>query len=152
MDAAIARSLAAQAAAGVTTVRDLGDRRYRTAGRPRPAYPGEPRIVAAGPPLTVPDGHCHFLGGVVDGVDAVRAAVREHVDRGVDVVKVMASGGMMTIGTDLFGAQFTAEELRAAVEAAHAAGLRIARALPLRGGCPPRRRGGCRRPRARHSA
>jgi imidazolonepropionase-like amidohydrolase len=62
---------------------------------------------------------------VADGVEAVRTAVREHVDRGVDVVKVMASGGMMTVGTDLFGAQFSAQELRAAVQSAHDAGLRI---------------------------
>jgi imidazolonepropionase-like amidohydrolase len=125
LDAAIARSLAAQAAAGVTTVRDLGDVRYRTVVARDRRNPGEPRIATSGPPLTVEGGHCHFLGGVADGVEAVRTAVREHVDRGVNVVKVMASGGMMTVGTDLFGAQFSAQELRAAVQSAHDAGLRI---------------------------
>ena len=54
LDAAIARSLATQAAAGVTTVRDLGDRHYRTLLARDRRSPGEPRIVAAGPPLTVP--------------------------------------------------------------------------------------------------
>lgn len=125
LDAAIGRSLATQAAAGVTTVRDLGDRRYRTLVARDRRRPGEPRIVAAGPPLTVPDGHCHYLGGAAHGVDDVRAAVRDHVERGVDVIKVMASGGLLTLGTDVFGVQFTPEELRAAVDETHRAGLRV---------------------------
>jgi imidazolonepropionase-like amidohydrolase len=125
LDASISRSLAKQAAAGVTTVRDLGDRRYRTLVARDRTSPGEPRIVASGPPLTVPDGHCHYLGGGATGVDGVRVAVREHADRGVDVIKVMASGGLLTLGTDIFGVQFAADELRAAVEESHRAGLRI---------------------------
>ncbi len=125
LDAAIARSLATNAAAGVTTVRDLGDRRYRTLVARDRRTTGEPRIVAAGPPLTVPAGHCHYLGGEVEGVEGVRAGVRDHVERGVDVVKVMASGGLLTLGTDIFGVQFSPEELRAAVEETHRAGLRI---------------------------
>jgi imidazolonepropionase-like amidohydrolase len=125
LDAMVSAMLAAQAAAGVTTVRDLGDRGYRTLVARDRRSPGEPRVVAAGPPLTIPDGHCHFLGGGAEGVDAVRTAVREHVDRGVDLVKVMASGGMITMGTDLLGVQFTPEELRAAVDETHGAGLRV---------------------------
>src|SRR4051794_30771482 len=125
LDATIARMLGDEAASGVTTVRDLGDRRYRTLVARDRRPPGEPRVVAAGPPLTITAGHCHFLGGEASGVDDVRAAVREHADRGVDVVKVMASGGMLTMGTDLLGVQFTAEEMLVAVDEAHAAGLRI---------------------------
>lgn len=125
LDAMISRMLAANARSGVTTVRDLGDRSYRTLVARDRLTPGEPRIVSAGPPLTEPGGHCHFLGGEVAGVDAVRAAVHDHVERGVDVIKVMASGGMLTIGTDLLGVQLTADELRAAVDETHAAGLRI---------------------------
>ena len=117
LDAQIRASLAASAARGVTTVADLGDRRYRTlAAR---ALPGMPRVRAAGPPLTVPDGHCHFLGGVAVGVDGVREQVAEHVARGVDVLKVMASGGMITVGTDVFAAQFNNDELAAVVAAGH---------------------------------
>jgi imidazolonepropionase-like amidohydrolase len=125
LDAVIAETLRAQARAGVTTVRDLGDRGYRTLVARDRRTPGEPRIVAAGTPLTVPGGHCHYLGGAADGPDDVRARVREHLDRGVELVKVMASGGMVTIGTDILGIQFTADELRAAVHETHRAGLRI---------------------------
>jgi len=123
LDAVIRTSLTAQLAGGVTTVRDLGDRHYRTLGMR--ALPGLPRVVAAGPPITVPGGHCHYLGGEADGKDGVRAAVAEHVDRGVDVVKVMASGGMLTPGTSSFGTQFEPGVLRALVEAAHDAELRV---------------------------
>jgi imidazolonepropionase-like amidohydrolase len=119
LDAVILESLRAQAAAGVTTVRDLGDRGYRTLGFRERA--GLPRVVAAGPPLTTPGGHCHFLGGAVE--TDVRQAVADHRDHGVDVIKVMASGGFATPGTDQAGAQFSVSELRSLVAAAHDAGL-----------------------------
>jgi len=125
IDAEIERSLAAQAAHGVTTVRDLGDRDYRTLGfRDRPAA-GQPRIVAAGPPITVPEGHCHYLGCVAATPDEVRHAVADHHERGVDVIKVMASGGFLTPGTDMFGAQYEVDVLRALVDAARERGLQV---------------------------
>ena len=121
LDSVIGDSLAAHSVAGVTTVRDLGDRHFRTL--PFRQRPGLPRVVAAGPPLTTPGGHCHFLGGEVEGDP--RAAVAEHVARGVDVVKVMASGGFATPGTDQLGAQFTVGELAAIVGQADEAGLPV---------------------------
>jgi imidazolonepropionase-like amidohydrolase len=125
LDQMIRSSLATQAAAGVTTVRDLGDVRFRTLTHRDLLEKGLPRIVAAGPPLTVPDGHCHYLGGVVDGAASIGAAIEEHVERGVDVIKVMASGGMLTLGTDISGVQFSADDLRLVVELGHAAGLPV---------------------------
>jgi imidazolonepropionase-like amidohydrolase len=125
IDAIVDAMLQRQAASGVTTVRDLGDRRYRTL-RARDAHrPGRPRVVAAGPPLTVPGGHCHFLGGEVSGEPEIARAVAEHVERGVDVVKVMATGGMLTPGTDVMGVQFSSQELAAVVRHGHAAGLPV---------------------------
>lgn len=118
LDAVILSSLQDHARAGVTTVRDLGDRAYRTlAFRDRP---GLPRVVAAGPPLTTPGGHCHFLGAEV-AADP-RAAVEDHLEHGVDVIKVMASGGFATPGTDQLGAQFSTADLRTMAETAHRAG------------------------------
>uniref|UniRef100_UPI00262944BF amidohydrolase family protein n=1 Tax=Mycobacterium sp. TaxID=1785 RepID=UPI00262944BF len=117
----ISDSLRAYAVAGVTTVRDLGDRDYRTlAFRDRA---GLPRVVASGPPLTTPGGQCHFLGGAMDG--DLRAAVAERAERGVDVIKVMASGGFATPGSDPFGAQLTTAQLTALVDEAHRVGLPI---------------------------
>lgn len=123
VDAVILASLRAHLAAGVTTVRDLGDVGYRTLAFRE--VEGLPRVVAAGPPITTPNGHCHFLGGAVTGTgqDDLRAAVAERVERGVDVVKVMASGGFATPDSDQLSAQFTADQLSVLVDEAHRAGL-----------------------------
>jgi imidazolonepropionase-like amidohydrolase len=126
IDDVVTEALRRQLAAGVTTVRDLGDRRYTVVerrDRQRADGAVEPRIVASGPPVTVPGGHCHYLGGETTGRDGLRAAVRERVERRVDVVKVMASGGVNTPGTDVMLTQFSDDELRLLVDEAHAAGL-----------------------------
>ncbi len=126
----IEAALRAQLAAGVTTVRDLGDRRWAvldwrdriaagTASFPSPA------IVASGPPITTPGGHCWHMGGQASRPSELRAAVREHAERGVDIIKVMASGGAMTAGTDVLTCQYTLEQLRTVVEEAHACGLAV---------------------------
>ncbi|HET6212060.1 MAG TPA: amidohydrolase family protein [Micromonosporaceae bacterium] len=124
--AVIAESLRVQLAAGVTTVRDLGDRAWAVLGWRAQAGGGPyPQIVAAGPPITSPAGHCWSMGGEVQGEQQLRQAVRERAERGADVVKIMASGGAMTAGTDVLACQFRAEELGTAVDEAHAAGLPI---------------------------
>ncbi|MGY1616735.1 amidohydrolase family protein [Geodermatophilus sp. SYSU D00691] len=125
LDAVIDESLRTQLAAGVTTVRDLGDRRWAVVDRRDAGTPGLPTIVASGPPITSVRGHCWHMGGEAAGPEQLRAAVAERAARGVDVVKVMASGGGTTPGTDVLSCQFTAEELRLVVEEAHAAGLPV---------------------------
>lgn len=109
---------------GITTVRDLGDRDFLSLGL-RGAS-DLPTIVTAGPPITTPAGHCHFLGGGTEPTpEAVRNAVRERAERGVDIIKVMASGGTMTPGTRQELSQFTPDLLRAVVDEAHRLGLPV---------------------------
>src|SRR5919199_421431 len=114
--------------AGITTVRDLGGRGGVTF-RVRDAVasgliPG-PRIMAAGSPITTTRGHCYFLGLEADGQAAVRAAARRELDSGANCLKIMATGGRMTPGTDIGRAQYTADEIRAAVEEAYRAGVSL---------------------------
>lgn len=128
LDAVVTLGLRSHLAAGVTTVRDLGDRRFNVVDRrdrQRDRDDGLPWIVASGPPITSVGGHCCFLGGEVAGVGQIARAVRQRVDREVDIVKVMASGGMTTPGTDVTAPQFTQEELRLLVEQVHQAGLPV---------------------------
>ncbi len=127
----IEAGLRRQLAAGVTAVRDLGDRCFATLAWRR--RPGLPEVVVSGPPITIPRGHCWNMGGEVSGVEQIRAAIAERSGRGVDVVKVMASGGVNTEGTDVLACQFSDDELRLLVTLAHDAGLPItahAHALP----------------------
>ncbi|MGW2231368.1 amidohydrolase family protein [Streptomyces formicae] len=116
--------------AGVTTARDLGDRgglAFRVAADIEAGRLAGPRILAAGTPATPPGGHCHFLGGEVSGVTAVRDLVRRNVEAGAAVIKVMTSGGGLTKdGPRSWQSQFSPQELAALVDAAHAAGLPVA--------------------------
>jgi len=124
LDAIIAESLASQLAVGVTAVRDLGDARWAVTDRHR-THPAGPTVVASGPPVTSPGGHCAGMGGEVAGVEGMRHAVRERVAHGVDVIKIMTSGGGMTAGTDVTLCQFSLEEVQALVDEAHHAGLPV---------------------------
>jgi imidazolonepropionase-like amidohydrolase len=63
---------------------------------------------------------------IADGVDQVRHVVRAQVKHGVDVIKVNASGGVLSRGDSPGAPQYTLEELRALVEEAHAAGRKVA--------------------------
>jgi imidazolonepropionase-like amidohydrolase len=115
-------------AAGITTVRDLGDRGYaavrlreKLAERPHAG----PEILAAGPPITRTKGHCWFLGGEADGPDALVEAVDERAREMVDVVKVMATGGHYTPGWGMHESQYTEAELRVVADRAHGHGLPV---------------------------
>jgi len=114
--------------AGITTVRDLGDRGYLTLTlrEELKADPSTgPELLVAGPPITPTGGHCWFLGGEADGVEGVRQAVRDHGARGVDLIKVMVTGGEITPGSVPYLSQYGPDELRAIAEEAHAHGLRV---------------------------
>jgi len=133
LDAIITSALQIQLAAGVTSVRDLGDYEWAVVERRRRGVDEEPTIVAAGPPITSEQGHCWSMGGAASGEQELRQAVRDRADRGADIVKIMTSGGAMTVGTDVLACQFTLDELRAVVDEAHAVGLAVtahAHALP----------------------
>jgi imidazolonepropionase-like amidohydrolase len=114
---------------GVTTARDLGGRGYLSlvvrdaiaAGLAR-----GPRLVAAGPPVTVTGGHCWFMGGEADSEDDLRRIVRAQHKHGADLIKVMATGGFMTEGSAPWYAQFTAGQLAAVVEEARRVDKRVA--------------------------
>jgi imidazolonepropionase-like amidohydrolase len=116
--------------AGVTTVRDLGGREYaeiavRDAVRAG-VIPG-PRLLCAGRAVCMTGGHgWRLLGRQADGADELRKAVREQLRAGADVIKLVATGGVMTPGVDPRAAQLTLDELRAGVQEAHRARRRVA--------------------------
>src|SRR5215475_2623098 len=120
----------AQAAlqAGITTVRDLGDRSYLALVL-RERYVADPKagpeILVAGPPITRSGGHCWFLGGQADTPEELAAAVAERAARGVDVIKVMATGGVITPGCLPYQSQYGRSELALIADAAHRAGVPV---------------------------
>jgi len=115
--------------AGVTTVRDLGGvdgiaLAVRDAIRAR-LIPG-PRVLAAAKGICMTGGHGWRFGREADGPDDVRKAVREQLKVGADVIKLFATGGVMTPGVEPGSSQLTPEEIRAAIEEARKAGRRTA--------------------------
>lgn len=122
-EAVVRRALEQQLAAGVTTVRDLGDNRYCVVERA--VADDEPWVVGSGPPVTTPGGHCAALGGVAAGPDELRAAVAQRHERGVQVVKVVVSGGAMTAGSDLLALQYDVDDVTLVVDEAHRRGLPV---------------------------
>jgi imidazolonepropionase-like amidohydrolase len=114
---------------GVTLVRDLGAPGAEAVLVGRAVEAGTiagPRVVAAGPAVTMTGGHIPYLGRVTDGVDAMRAAVRANLALGARCIKVVATGGVLTMGIDPREAAYTQEELDALVSEAHRLGLTVA--------------------------
>jgi imidazolonepropionase-like amidohydrolase len=85
-----------------------------------------PRVLAAGSPITITGGHCHFLGMEADGEAAVRAAARQLLKGGANCLKIMATGGRMTPLSNVGMAQYTTTEIRAAVDEARRAHVTVA--------------------------
>jgi imidazolonepropionase-like amidohydrolase len=113
---------------GITTVRTLGDSDAMDIKAKRAIEEGlipGPSIIAAIAPITRTGGHAHFMGTVADGEDAVRQAVRKHLEGGAKWIKVMASGGNSTPGSDPMVQEFTDAELLAIGDEAARAGLDV---------------------------
>lgn len=115
--------------AGFTTVRDVGARDHSIFALQQAIDSGllpGPRIVGAGLAICMIGGHARFIGQEVEGTEQVRQAVREQIAAGAGVIKVIASGGVLTPNTSPDTAQMTMEELSAAVDAARQAERKVA--------------------------
>ena len=114
---------------GVTTVRDMGGkngidlvlRQAINSG----FIPG-PRMRVSGQLICMTGGHGWQMGREANGPDEVRQAAREQIKAGADIVKLMATGGVLTPAVEPGSEQFTQEELRAGIEEAHKAGKKTA--------------------------
>ena len=114
---------------GFTTVRDLGFRDHSIFSLRQAIQDGllsGPRIVAAGLAVCMTGGHARFIGREADGPVEVVTAVREQLARGAEVIKFIASGGVLTPGTSPDSPQMTPEELEAGMAEARRAGRRVA--------------------------
>lgn len=108
---------------GVTTVRDLGATGEVAIQAREAVVDGRlvgPRVLACGQAVVVTGGHAHWSGREADGPAEVRKATREQLKRGADVVKCMATGGVLTAGAQTEAAELTPDELAALVDAAAA--------------------------------
>jgi imidazolonepropionase-like amidohydrolase len=84
-----------------------------------------PRLLVSGRPITPSGGHIHHMHGEADGVDDVKRAVGVLADQGVDAIKIVATGGMMTPGSVPSESAYRSSVLKAAADEAHRRGLRI---------------------------
>ncbi len=118
--------------AGITTIRDLGGQEHMEFALRQAIAAGYcigPRLVLAGKLLSMTSAGADAFRGMyreADGVDEVRKAAREQLKAGADVIKVMATGAVMTPGEQPGASQFTIEEMSAAAEEAHKVGRKMA--------------------------
>jgi imidazolonepropionase-like amidohydrolase len=125
--------------AGFTTVRNVGAGNYTDVALRDGINDGDvegPRMLVSGPPLGITGGHCdnnllpfefHFKeSGVADGPWEARAKVRETIKYGADVIKICASGGVLSKGDQPGTPQYTLEEMQAIAEEAHKLGRKVA--------------------------
>ena len=125
--------------AGFTTVRDVGADAYTDIGLRDAINDGDvpgPRMAASGPPLSITGGHCDDTMhapefkitslGVADGVDEALKVTRRNIKYGADVIKICATGGVLSFGDDPRTSQYTLEELKAIVSDAHRLGRKAA--------------------------
>ncbi len=127
--------------AGFTTVRNVGSGSYIDVALRNAIDRGDlqgPRILAATIPLGATGGHADGStgfspwledrqpGAVVDGVDAIRHQIREEVKHGADLIKFMASAGVLSAEASVGAPQYSQEEMNAVVDEAHRWGKKVA--------------------------
>ena len=125
--------------AGFTSVRNVGAGGFADVALRDAINAGDvpgPRMRVSGPPLGITGGHCdnNLLApefhanadGVADGVAAVQRRVRENIKYGADLIKICATGGVLSHGDDPQASQYTVEEMRAIVADAHRLGRKVA--------------------------
>jgi imidazolonepropionase-like amidohydrolase len=125
--------------AGFTTVRNVGAEGYADVALRDAINAGDvpgPRMLVSGPLLGITGGHCdnnllpyeyHAVGdGVADGIEGVQHKVREVIKYGADLIKICATGGVLSMGDDPQHSQYTLEEMKAIVADAHRLGRKVA--------------------------
>ena len=125
--------------AGFTTVRNVGADGYSDVALRDAINVGDvpgPRLLVSGPALGITGGHCdnNLLpfeyhrtdDGVADGVEAVQRKTREVIKYGADLIKICATGGVLSRGDDPRHSQYTRQELQAIVTDAHRLGRKVA--------------------------
>jgi imidazolonepropionase-like amidohydrolase len=125
--------------AGFTTVRNVGADGFTDVDLRDAINAGQvpgPHMQVSGPLLGITGGHCddnllpiryHQVGdGVADGIAAVQHKVRENIKYGADLIKICATGGVLSKGDDPQASQFTLEEMQAIVADAHRLGRKVA--------------------------
>jgi imidazolonepropionase-like amidohydrolase len=125
--------------AGFTTVRNVGANGYSDIALRDAINAGDvpgPHIIASGPALSITGGHCddtlhapqyHVEAeGVADGIPAVTHKVREIIKYGADVIKVCATGGVLSFRDDPRASQYSLEEMKVIVAEAHRLGRKVA--------------------------
>ena len=125
--------------AGFTTIRNVGAGGYTDVDLRDAINDGQvegPHMLVSGPPLGITGGHCdenllpikyHVVGdGVADGIAAVQHQVRQNIKYGVDLIKICATGGVLSKGDDPQASQYTLEEMKAIVADAHRLGRKVA--------------------------
>jgi imidazolonepropionase-like amidohydrolase len=125
--------------AGFTTIRNVGAGGYTDVDLRDAINQGQvpgPHMQVSGPALGITGGHCdenllpiryHVIGdGVADGIGGVQQKVRQNIKYGADVIKICATGGVLSKGDDPQASQYTIEEMRAIVADAHRLGRKVA--------------------------
>jgi len=113
---------------GITTLRDSGDKGLITLALRDAIKDGMvtgPRLYVSGMPITITDGHLHYCGLIANTDDEIKEAVAMLCDKGVDWIKVMATGGRMTAESRPVANQYTEQQLRIIVCEAHRRGKKV---------------------------